>query len=81
MGELKGIRNRHISFDKRTVELVTEKGGDDILIRDGRCYLCDTWTRIFEFDTAAGEYGTIRVCKKCLDKIWSTYNAGKRAKR
>lgn len=77
---INGVRLAYKSYNNRTIDIITAATGDHILISDGRCQFCEEWERVFEFDTAAGEYGTIVICKKCLDNLWKTYNGKKRAK-
>ena len=78
MSELKGIREVHKSFDERYISIVGKEFGDCMVIRDGWCQVCYKTNRVFQFDTAGGEYGEIVICKQCLNKIWTTYNKKKR---
>jgi len=79
MEEIKNIELVNVSYDGR-VSLVDLPYGS-LEIRDGHCEICEQWTRIIEIDTSGYEFGTIKICKKCFDKIYAKYNHGLRVKK
>ena len=79
--EIKNIKWVDVSYDGRRTVIKLEASDGNLEISDGRCEICEQWTRTIEIDTSGYEYGTINICKKCFDKIYKKYNGRLRVKK